>query len=576
MKNTRNWLIVYLLAVAGWLLLSIVFRMDRLYGDAAFYLFNCINELKIFIAHDRPVSFVVQWIPLLLAEYKADINLIVAAFSFSESVTMVLYSAIPILILKDYKLALSSLLPLYTGVKWNYFNPVSELVLCIPLFIVTIGLLYRYLDKLWMNISFLILSVFFIYNHPLFYLILPVSYILIILKQKPHQIWTIIHSAVMIIFIVYKLMHSDDYEDSQMVTGDYFNLYQIFSTYSSWNSLQKLIISYGCLALLLIVVCLTLVLENSKRVFLYSVSILLGITFGVLFKFHHLFPHTYEPFERYLLPVSMFTGVLFYITEVRRNYYISFLVSIIILVQFLFILDYGKLIKLRNMQVKNVIHYAQRNQLSKVLVHSENFAPWFLGHTWSLTGESLIYSKGTGNGHTVQIALVEEFDPELLSRISPEEYVHYPWWAINIKYLNHDYFRLKSQPFVLINTDDTLSNLDKQSLDFITAELSSNKLGKQRDHKKLNITLLNSGMGTFHSGTSNDRVSIGGHWLKNDLPVAWIGEVRLLADLEPGVLSQLIKVKTPSVAGTYDLQFYIRINDFMPIKLNVQSHIEIK
>ncbi len=66
MNNRKLYIFSGILLVLGYLFFSYNFYIERLYGDAAWYIFKLINTEQYTIEHGRNISVLIQLIPLYL------------------------------------------------------------------------------------------------------------------------------------------------------------------------------------------------------------------------------------------------------------------------------------------------------------------------------------------------------------------------------------------------------------------------------------------------------------------------------------------------------------------------------
>ena len=141
LKEKKTILIYTSICLLIWCFFSLFFAFERLYGDSAYYLFYMINDAKYFIAHHRPASLFIEWIPLIQIKIGSSINSIIYGFSFNEAIFQILAVLLTCLWLKDPFLGFAMIITLFVGAKWNCFNPVSELILGTPVFFFMFGIL---------------------------------------------------------------------------------------------------------------------------------------------------------------------------------------------------------------------------------------------------------------------------------------------------------------------------------------------------------------------------------------------------------------------------------------------------
>lgn len=545
-----------LLAGIIWLYLSFFFRLDRLYGDSAFYLFNVINDLKFSIAHRRPAGYLVEFIPLFLAKRGSDMKTIIEWFSINESIVLVSVALVAYWIIRDVKIFIAVLIPFFLGDRYNYFNPVSELLLASPILILWIGMLDKFGSKNFVNILFVPFIVFFVYSHPLFNLLFPISYGILVLQRRLHIKWIILHMSFFAITAFYHFAHINNYDKQQIDVESSRGVFETLQYYFSLSELGRYLVYCIPLFVLISFSIYTFYKTDKKLLALYCSLISIGYFLIVFYKFQSLFPETLEPFERYLFPLSVFAGLLFYYAGESKRINWSIAITLIIVFQTLQIVSYGKNVQTRNKQLINVIEYSQQNNLCKVVVDYFNFNPYRLGHDWIMTSESMLLSKVVGNKRTVQVSVLQSFDKDLFNRFENNQYVYFPWYSYNQNELNQDYFHFYEQGLYLLNTK---ANLDSIKLDSVSKKIEvsvPDASFKANRSTKLFVNLINQSTTTIPSlfNDSNDIV-IGYSWLDSRNKVIERGSVKLLADLRPGNLKQLVSISCPNKKGEYKLSF---------------------
>jgi hypothetical protein len=559
MISNRSWFYLYLLAISCWFILGINFHMERLYGDAAFYLFNCINDLELFIAHGRPAGVITQLIPLFLAKGNSEMSTLIASFTLSETLWTLLITILPGLFYRDWKLSFFSIFPYFLGVVWNFFNPVSEFILTSPVFIIANAVLLKDFTSLRSSTAYLALTIFCLLNHPLYYIMVPVVYIFICLKIKPTIKQVLNHILILGVVIMVKLLTSDTYDQHQMSIGNHNSFLDNIQTYFQIDNIFLVIRNYwsNMICFILLLICLW---KGFKLLLYFVLTSVLLLWCGTSWKFNLLFPDTFEPWERYIFLIPVIISLFMYAIELKVNKYVLLLIfPLIVITHSILIWNYGKGVSIRKVQLLNVIEYAQSNKISKVLVRYNNFNPWHLGHNWSLTGESLLYSRTIGNRQTVQVAVLEAFDPALLKEIQPWQYVHFPWWAIDQRYLNPEYFYLYNQPFYLLNNTEPNNLSIEPFLNSTEVSVITDLKSTSKYKKSIEILVNCRSLNYFPSSLGGKKVMLVAKWVYGDTIID-AGDAPLLLDLK-GNFKQLFRMKCPDKPGSYKLQWYLSLND---------------
>lgn len=576
MKLTKAFLFPTLIAWLLWFAFSLYYGFDRLYGDSAFYLFDVINELKFSIAHQRPAGYLIEFIPLILAKNNASMEQIILWFSLNESIVLISISVLGSVLVKDVRMGLAIMLPFFLGDRYNYFNPVSELLLAAPLFVLFFGLLFSKGEEKWVQLLFLPFVVFVVYSHPLYYILLPLVYGLIILLKKVPLKWNVIHGLFIIITLLVRYFTTDEYDKKQLEVEHQLGFSEIANHFLNSGSTLSLLQAFAGLMLMLLLSIFIIFKHEKKIISIYSIGVFGALVGVVIYKYSALFPDTMEPFERYLFPASIFVSLLFYFSSFHMNKWAPWFIGLVIVYQSLQLFSYGKKVKDRNFQLGSLIEYGQQHHYSKVTVKYHNFNPTRLGHDWIMTNESLLLSRIVGNKKNVQVSVHESVEGSILNEMLPNQFVYFPWWCLNVNTLNPEYFNVYAQPLKTVNT--FVDTLDIKKIDFskFNVELLSTNFKSDKSNIRVKINLVNNGQVPLYSGLEKNEFHLSYDWRKNGEIVEVGGSVPLLADLLPGSLKQLILLNTPTEAGLYDLAFYFEINENERIFVDVSKSIQVE
>ncbi|UPT65231.1 MAG: hypothetical protein M0D57_11705 [Sphingobacteriales bacterium JAD_PAG50586_3] len=124
--------VVLFIALPVLFVFSIVFVNERIYGDSAGYMFQVINFETFNIVHNRPSSVFVEWLPLLLVKLHAPLQVVLYGFSIGEFAWFLIWYLLFSRVLKAPMYGVGVVLAYVFGLRWNYFNPVSELITAFP------------------------------------------------------------------------------------------------------------------------------------------------------------------------------------------------------------------------------------------------------------------------------------------------------------------------------------------------------------------------------------------------------------------------------------------------------------
>ena len=216
MKLNRLFLLPLLLGSLIWIFFSIWFRLDRIYGDAAAYLFDILTKYQFIIVHNRPSSVIIEWLPVILAKMHQPIDYIVIGMSIGEAFMIAVFVSVAYFFLKDIKLALTILLTLFIGDRYNYFNPVSELYLAMPVFFLIVGAIVKYGTNRKSIFLLIPLIIFAIFSHTLYNFIFPSTFILLFLVEKINRKELLLWLGIISTVIVAQFLSLDSYDQQQL------------------------------------------------------------------------------------------------------------------------------------------------------------------------------------------------------------------------------------------------------------------------------------------------------------------------------------------------------------------------
>lgn len=543
---------------------SIAYAKLRLHGDAAYYLFRVVNDHSFYIVHNRPSAVFMEWLVLLMSVLKFKLSNIIYAFSIQDFLWWFGISLFIILKWKDYWMANCLLLISFIGIRYNYFNPVSELITAIPLYFTYIGLI-RYCNKNinnWMLIG--IVQLFLFFSHPLYLVILPFVLLLFYERRMLDKFGLKYTFGLMIFSLFLNYFFMDDYDRQMMSRGSEILLEG--STYFLPENRGFLLFqlqAHAGMFLLLIWLFAALIIIRSWKILSLFLMYAVGYAVFIIFSQQSYFPYTMEPFERYMFPFTVLLITMVYVFIPLKRWPFILLVLVICIYQGIQLKKISKDLSVRHQQLINVIDIAANRNQSKVIVDARNFYPYFTGHNWMMGTESLLLSSARYESVSVQVILREACDSTFLASINDSQFVEYPWWVKNTQTLNSQFFNLKSQRFKALNTydADSLDNSESTQMQALF-ESPINKLDKGQKITT-SILLINSGKDTVLSGVGVDSSGISVSFIKDSLgldddasEIKW-----LLSDIYPKeTIRQQISFKAPKTPGRYQLKLTLTSN----------------
>jgi hypothetical protein len=540
---------------------SIVLSKERLYGDSADYLLRMIHESSFFIIHSRPASVFIEWLPVLLIKQGVDLNLVVLAQSFSEWLWVFLNFLLLGFVLKSPKHAIAIVMVYLFSIRWNYFNPVSELLLAFPLFIL-MHYMWSTLHNRVLLVNLILswtIGVFLFFSHPLYIIALPVMLGFVWLQESKHKDYIIIGVG-LIALVALRYYYLDSYEKDPLSTMNVSlspsKMLKRFIAIGTFYELGKCYAGF-----IFLTIAGAFALRKAKN---YTrLALFLGFIFGfaglVAHKFGGLYPETFEPFERYIfiLPLTVVT-ILIPVwsswTGWKRN-----LLIVMMCWHAYYIYRYSRIVVNRYEVFENAIFNSRQFDEAKVVYRKENYHPEFLsnrinGHDWIMPSESLILSSMKGNEETKQVYIKEIFPDEMYESLKADEFMYYiSGWTAPVSSLNHTYMNMKPGKWLVANTDSA-QVIDVEFIESIEFSPSAEAEFTTNEKTHLQVTLTNTSGKPLYSGMRTRKAGIGYRWLKKGETQMEEGKFLspLMADLL-SVVNQRIIIVGPEAEGEYEL-----------------------
>lgn len=542
--------------LATLLFFAVYFNVERLYGDSAYYLFRIINDKRFIIEHHRPIAVIIEIFPYILSRLSASVSTIILSFSLNEWLYFATSFVIIAHVLKKPVAAFAMLFAFIAGSRWNYFNPVSELYLSTPLYFI----LYALLDKKFTTaiiITISLLMIILIFNHPLNSIFVPALFIIFLLDQKPGNKKPYLFLLMFLAFVIighYFVL--DGYERDPLSehsqgrsSWDYllkFNFARFWSKTIPWYLGTLVLFGFSFFYLL-----------KKKKYGLFAFSFLFAAAFFLLamYSSSFLFPNTYEPFERYLYILPLFSSALFFLACDQRNVFVRYTAPVLLVTYHLVInFNYGKFVKERYNYFENAISYAQQFPEQKMAFHSENYYPKPKGHDWEMVNESMLLSARDGKEKVRQVFVRESMNKDIVANLPEQEYFYAPEYSKKMSETNQKYFPLKPGKIRFANTDADQSGLPETFFKNVSIELNVPEKFKKGKEILIPILLRNKNSVPLTSGMGSAKVTLSYHWYKDGNPLPWEDvQTPIIADVYSEVKQEMV-IRTPQEKGNYELR----------------------
>jgi len=492
---------------------------------------------------------VVEILPLLMVKMGISIDKILLAFSFNEWLWYFLCALILFYFYKKPTYAIAIYLLHIFSLQWNWFNPVSELIIASPLVFMVGAELHLLLQKKASYWRLFLLITLILFSHPLYSVLVPWFLVLYYFANKKDikqiKFWTISIIILAIIVLHYFFLSGYDVDSATNAHGP-----------GIFKSLRlKLVLNYITafpgLIFLVAISSYTLLKESRKKeIFLFLISCL-GYFLMVVHTYGHDYPETYEPYERYLFPIAII--IVFYWFVILQKSWNIFLL-IIAAYNIFFFLSYANKVQTRYREFNYMLSNAQQWDQTKIYIRAENYYPGVnLGHDWTMPNESMILSSMMKSGTTKQVWVKEATSEELLKQIDENSILASPFYVFNNSNINSHYFSIKKDMPVCANTDSIQSNLPDYFFTNISIEPLSPYVLKKNSEILIPVKITNHNAETLYSGLRKELRYISYHWMKNGQSADWDGIRTPIAMDVKHMNFQFIRIKTPQYAGDYTL-----------------------
>ena len=543
-------------------ILSYAWADIRLYGDAADYLFRMVNENGFFIIHSRPASIFIEWLPVLLIKSGASMNLVIKALSMTEWLWMFgnfLFFAY-ILRSKNHAIALS--LVYLFGIRWNYFNPVSELLLAFPLFIL-MHFLWSEIDRRNLLMNLLLswtIGIFLFFSHPLYIIALPVllCWQWIQSKWRKDYVWIGIG---LLLLVALRYFYLDSYEKDPLSKMHLsLNPKQMLKRFVAIGTILELGKCYAGLAFLTIAGSVALWKNKLKLHFTLLLGFVLGFLVLVFHKFGGLYPETFEPFERYLfiIPLTVVTALI-PVWSTWQGWKRGLLILMMAWHAF-YLFRYSRIVSNRYEVFHNAFENTENFEENKILYRKENYYPEFLsnrinGQDWIMPSESLLLTSVDGPEKTKQVFIRDIFPDDYYQGLPEDEFIYYIQpWTEKLGNMNFTYMRMAPSAWKCANTD-SMQVFTADEMQKVSLKIEGNPSFKLNEKTELNVQIDNTSDRTIYSGMRIQRIGIGYRWISTESKQAFEGRFLspFMADLKTH-LHQRVIIVGPEAAGEYQLE----------------------
>ena len=561
----KNDFIISFIIIFIFFFFALFFYRERLYGDVSFYLLQLINEKRFVIEHGRFIEPVIEIIPYLLVRYAVDLRQVIIAASLNEWLYYFICFLVLAFVLKDHKSALAMLVTMVFAVRWNYFNPISELMLGCPLVFILWSLLRKDTESIAKYLLMIALSITIIYSHPLFLIFLP---LIIVMHHLYDKTWPgkkqIAFYIIVLIIIAYRGFNLDPYEAAS-THGGYGSLNKTLNHIIHFNYayfLSYMIPVYLGSIFISVAILRHLIKNKNWLPLIFFTGIQLGYFLIVFYKRSEDFPDSFEPFERYLLPLTLFASLMFFTyCDLTEKPVFQLIILCFTVYHFCLLFDYGIFVSHRSKKMDDAIAYAQQFPEQKLAIRADNFYVKRYAQHWAISCESLLLSAQKGKYYTRQVSILDVLDSNLVKDLKNNQFFFNQRWLKDMNELNPDYFYMKASPLRYANTDSVQSNYPDSFFAKISVNLQGARTFSRNEDFLFPVTLVNQNGIPLTSGTKRESVQLSYQWWSGDSCIINEGLHSPIVGDVYTTLDQQLLLKTPKERGNYRLQIRLLFKD---------------
>lgn len=536
-----------------------VFWKERLYGDSADYLFRMIQHESFFIVHSRPSSVFIEWLAWIGIQAGWPMEWIIRSLSLGEYIWFLSCFLFFALILKSRNHAISLILVYLFGLRWNYFNPVSELLLAFPLFVLLHYMWNTFSERNLLSnwLLSLITGVFLFFCHPLYILAIAMMLLWFWLEKK-HQKEFVYIGIGLLAGVVLRYYSMDSYEKDPLST---MNVGLSPAAAAKRFIALKTFIELGkCYAGTFFVLIAGSIMLFKKRQKLKALLLpIFGLSYFALvaIKFGGLYPETFEPFERYLFIIPLVVLVLLQNEWSQWRGWKQVVLILCLCWHVFYTYRYSKIVSNRYEVFENALFNASQFEEEIIPFRKENYHPVFVsnriqGHDWIQSSESMLLSALSGASSAKQVFIKDLMPESFFSENHLGEYMYYTFgWMAPVSAINTKYINLGQGRWRIANTD-SLQEYQQEHIESI--DFKVNKMPHMRLNEKniLEIELNWKQEYLLYSGMRKRRVGIGYQWEQAGKKEIGKFLTPLMSDLK-SVIKQRMVVVGPEKPGTYQL-----------------------
>lgn len=455
----------------GLALISVVFWKERQAFDAGHYLYELIDRKFFFIAHQRPIGFVSQVLPVIGIWLKLPLSFVAILFSLGDILWYYLIFLLLAYGFESRKGIVSLLLILSLTVRYSFFCPVTELLQAGALLPVWMGLLDRTFR--FRYVVLILLAAVIIFSHPL--LFYPLFFTLFwwsFQKSRPglypgngRKYFITMLTMALVAITVLKILLLDKYDHDKTFYAIEYNDYGYLTTFRFPVFLHHAaVLAKGAPVLAIIFLTAMGSLLWFRR--WWQAGYLLAAISGFLLimSLTHRFEELSNYFERMLLPVPMMMAIVSASVITVTRTFIARLgafvgLVLILLMHFDVLRISAQPFSARVDFITELCQAAQSLNIRKAIASDDLLEQNSYAMTgWSFPIETLLISSYESRENSVTIALEKDQIERNKKRgmvAGAQEWIKWGELIQNQSTLNESYFRLPDGEYQPLLSSDT-------------------------------------------------------------------------------------------------------------------------
>lgn len=450
---------VSLAAIAALLVIAIIFFKERaLFADAAYTIFNVLNEHSINLSNQRYGAFITKLVPYLGQNLHFPIKYILFGYAVVGNVFLLIVTALFVYVFKQYKfailLALFSLLivsdsffmlaDIYTGISWMFL-----------FFAVTIHLERKRVSMALLSLPFILLGYLAITTH--FIIIIPTIFLWVyfILDKDAWPFRTkqsIFLSALLVAVIAGKMRITADksYDSSHLHGVTHFSIKDVIKAFTKPTVtifLYRCIVNYWAAVIVFISGIVYLAKERKIQLLVWTVIsvmgyiVLMGLSYGDM-DANTLLCHIELEWE--CLGLIVATPFVFVVLPKIKTSTASLLLACIFIIRLVYILSFSPAYSLRTKMEEDILSRMRKKEITKLALYNDPHLMSVARIYWALPYETTIASAINGDKPQLTFFFVNPDDKKAIEEIKDPKGFYNVWFMTPCNILNKEYFNIDS------------------------------------------------------------------------------------------------------------------------------------